>query len=111
MLAEAQQNCAARGIANADFLLDAFPDEPADWVNSFLVFQHILPERGIFLLRRLFACLAPGGVATLHLTAYRTNAHLAASLEDVRHTRFDGRTLHVLDAPDTLVQGHMRMYD
>lgn len=111
MLALARRNCEAHGVDNADFLLDAFPDEPADWVNSFLVFQHIVPERGIVLLRRLLACLAPGGVATLHVTAYRTNAHLSASLEDVRHTRFDGRMLVVVDTPETFSEGRMRMYD
>ncbi len=35
--------------------------ERADWVNSFLVFQHIMPERGFPLLRQLLDRLRPGG--------------------------------------------------
>ncbi len=102
ILAEAALNCEARGVANVKFAEGYLLAERADWVNSFLVFQHIMPERGFPLLRQLLDRLRPGGVASIHLTTYRTNDHLQPSLEDVRYSRFDGRLLKVLDAPSTM---------
>lgn len=111
MLAEAAVNCELRGVANVKFAEGCLLAERADWVNSFLVFQHIMPERGFPLLRQLLDRLRPGGVASIHLTAYRTNDHLQPSLEDVRYSRFDGRHLEVIVATDVMPTGRMRMYD
>ncbi len=111
MLVEASQNCEARGLGNVVFAENSLIAGDADWVNSFLVFQHIPPDRGFPLLRQLLDQLRPGGVASLHLTAYRNNDHLAPSLEDVRYSRFDGRHLEVLAAPEVMPTGRMRMYD
>ena len=47
------------------------PDGPFDWINSFIVFQHIPPARGMELLEALMARLAPGGFVSLHLTVWR----------------------------------------
>jgi SAM-dependent methyltransferase len=55
--------------------VDALPDGPFDWINSFIVFQHIPPARGIGLLGDLLARLAPGGLVSLHLTVWR-DGHL-----------------------------------
>jgi SAM-dependent methyltransferase len=51
------------------------PDGPFDWINSFIVFQHIPPERGLALIDDLLARLAPGGLISLHVTVWR-DAHL-----------------------------------
>lgn len=110
MLAEAARACEARGVRNVAFADDLLAAASADWVNSFLVFQHIPPERGIVLLGQLLRQLRPGGVTSLHLTAYRSNDHLPPSLEDVRYSRFDGRTLEVLAGAES-EGGRMRMYD
>lgn len=50
------------------------PDGPFDWINSFIVFQHIPPERGLALMGQLLDRLAPGGVVTLHVTVWREPA-------------------------------------
>ncbi len=51
------------------------PDGPFDWINSYIVFQHIPPERGLALIDDLLARLAPGGLVSLHVTVWR-DAHL-----------------------------------
>jgi SAM-dependent methyltransferase len=50
---------------------DQMPDGPFDWINSFIVFQHIPPARGVAILEDLLARLAPGGAVSLHLTIWR----------------------------------------
>ena len=65
----------AGGKANLSFTLE-FPQGPFDWINSFIVFQHIPPDRGMELLERMLYELAEDGVLTLHFTLYR-NAALA----------------------------------
>jgi SAM-dependent methyltransferase len=57
--------------------VDRLPDGPFDWINSFIVFQHIPPQRGLDLLRQLMARLAPDGAVSLHLTIWR-DARVAA---------------------------------
>ena len=54
---------------------DRLPDGPFDWLNSYIVFQHMPPEQGYVLLDQLLERLAPGGFVSLHFTFYR-DAHL-----------------------------------
>ena len=71
MLDEAAKNCAARGLGNVRLLLS--DDELSgltgeyDLVHSFIVFQHIPPERGRVILRRLLDLIAPAGVGSIHV--------------------------------------------
>ncbi len=71
MLDEATRNCTARGLGNVRLLLS--DDELSgltgeyDLVHSFIVFQHIPPERGRVILRRLLDFIAPGGVGAIHV--------------------------------------------
>lgn len=51
------------------------PGGAFDWINSYVVFQHIPPAEGLALLKRALALLAPGGFVSIQLTAWRT-AHL-----------------------------------
>ncbi len=48
---------------------------PFDWVNSFIVLQHIPPARGLALIADLIATVRPGGFLSLHVTTFR-DAHL-----------------------------------
>lgn len=112
MLAEAARERMARGIAPDNVAFQSeLPDAPYDWVNSYLVFQHIPPERGYELLARLLCGLSPRGIATIHMPAYRTLPHLAPNLDDVALMRFDGRTLETVQFVDQPVLGRIRMYD
>jgi SAM-dependent methyltransferase len=61
----------ARARVSKVTYVDALPDGPFDWINSFIVFQHIPPARGVAILEDLLARLAPGGAVSLHLTIWR----------------------------------------
>jgi 2-polyprenyl-3-methyl-5-hydroxy-6-metoxy-1,4-benzoquinol methylase len=72
MLAEAERNCRARGIDNVTLARcdDALSQLSGrfDFIVSLIVLQHIPPSRGLAIVRRLLARLAPAGVAVLQLT-------------------------------------------
>lgn len=48
---------------------------PFDWVNSFIVLQHIPPARGVILMDDLLAMVRPGGFLSLQVTTSR-DTHL-----------------------------------
>lgn len=61
----------ARKRGGRALYVEALPDGPFDWINSFIVLQHIPPARGLSLIEALLARLAPGGFLSLHLTIWR----------------------------------------
>lgn len=69
MLAEAKKNAAEQNMANAAFLQsdDTLSNirEQFDLVHSFIVFQHIPPERGREIFSALLAKIAPGGIGAV----------------------------------------------
>lgn len=71
MLNEAARNCAAFGLDKVQLLLS--DDDLSrltgkyDLVHSFIVFQHIPPERGRVIFRRLLDFIAPGGIGAIHV--------------------------------------------
>ena len=72
MLQEARQNCENFGLSNVtlqdanEFLLDGH--EEFDFVHSFIVLQHIKPELGYTLIRKMTSVLEDGGAGMLHVT-------------------------------------------
>ena len=78
MLAEARRNCEAAGAHNVKLVLsdDALSavEGPFDLVHSVLVFQHIAPQRGREIFRRMLGMLAPGGAGALQFT-YAKSRH------------------------------------
>jgi SAM-dependent methyltransferase len=60
-------------FAKADDVLSTV-DGPFDFINTYIVLQHISPERGEPLIRRLLDLLRDGGVGALHLT-YSNSSH------------------------------------
>jgi len=61
MRAESAVQANARGLKNVEFV-PALPDGvTVDWINSYIVFQHILPRTGYELLRGLLSRLVIGG--------------------------------------------------
>jgi 2-polyprenyl-3-methyl-5-hydroxy-6-metoxy-1,4-benzoquinol methylase len=72
MLREAGQNCENFGLSNvslrdASEFLDVEQDE-FDFVHSFIVLQHIKPELGFTLIRKMTSVLDDGGAGMLHVT-------------------------------------------
>jgi len=83
MLDEARRNCAARRVTNVELVLagdagDALAGVTGDFdfVNSYIVFQHVPPRLGEAITRALLERLRPGGVGALHFT-YGWRAGLA----------------------------------
>jgi SAM-dependent methyltransferase len=70
MLSEARANAAAAGVANVDLRLSdddlSQVTESYELVHSFIVFQHLEPERGKKIFGRLIGKVAPGGMAAIH---------------------------------------------
>ena len=95
--------------ARARFV-EALPDGPFDWINSFMVFQHIPTQRGMILLDQLLDRLAPGGVTSLHFTIGRADRLKTAGPFGLKPARYDGSLLHRLQlrhAP----KGSVLMFD
>jgi len=112
MLARAEQRRQQLNATGIEFQQDIPAPQTVDWINSYLVLQHIPPERGYGLISHLLASLRSGGVASVHFTAYREQAHLRASdIEDIGLFRFDGEALHVIEPAKDLPVGRMRMFD
>lgn len=86
-VSDAMRAAAARHLAEAghtDVALFRTPDEaaalgPYDWVNSYIVLQHIPPRRGYRLIAQIAAMVAPQGALSLHVTAFRDAALAAPS--------------------------------
>lgn len=101
MLAEAARNAGLQNVSNVKFLrtddLDSVAPESVDMIHSILVFQHIPPNRGEVILKKLLGKLKPGGLGALHLTVAR-NAPLAkrvvASVR--RHSSIVNRACNLL---------------
>jgi SAM-dependent methyltransferase len=72
MLAECRKNCDAQGLGNVLLLVSddslSSIERSFDLVHSFIVFQHIPPERGRGLFRKLLTYLRPGGVCAVHFS-------------------------------------------
>jgi SAM-dependent methyltransferase len=65
----------ARGRGGRAVYIEALPEGRFDWINSFIVFQHIPPARGLELIDVLLARLAPGGFVSLQVTTWFEDRH------------------------------------
>jgi 2-polyprenyl-3-methyl-5-hydroxy-6-metoxy-1,4-benzoquinol methylase len=89
MLQEAARNHAALGLANIDLRLadDALSslDGTFDFVNSYIVLQHIPVRRGDRIIRRLLGRVGANGFAMLHVALRRRGALKTAVYLAKRH--------------------------
>lgn len=60
----------ARGRGSKVTYSETLPDGPFDWINSFIVFQHIPPHRGLAIIADLMDRLADGGMVSLQVTTW-----------------------------------------
>jgi SAM-dependent methyltransferase len=90
MLRAAEENARRRGVAQIAFQT---PDElfasahRFDLINASLVFQHIPPQDGLMLLRRLLERLAPLGVGVFSFP-FRRSANALANAARAARRRF-----------------------
>ncbi len=62
----------ARDVVPANVALTTdFPAGPFDWINSYIVFQHIPPAEGLLLIDRCLAAAAPCAFISLQVTGWR----------------------------------------
>jgi 2-polyprenyl-3-methyl-5-hydroxy-6-metoxy-1,4-benzoquinol methylase len=90
MLALARQNLEEQDITNFSVATE-LRESGFDWINSLLVFQHIKPEIGIDLLRKLLQALAKGGVISLQFSMFRDQLIMSRTTQNAAFARFDGR--------------------
>lgn len=90
MIAEAEKNCRFFQANNTTFVIS--DDELSkvsgtfDLVLSFIVFQHIVPERGLPIMDRLLGMVAPGGLAIFQVSVRRPERSLPAQMKyGLRH--------------------------
>ena len=110
----ATRNVEAAGATNVTVYesIDALPSEAQfDWVNSYIVFQHIPPERGYILLEALLARLRPGGVFSLHFGIARDRALLPASTNRIDLYREEEGGIRPLVATAETSETRMSMFD
>lgn len=72
MLAEARKNASNENVSNVKFensqkILFEMKEE-FDFVHSFIVFQHIRPNRGEVIFEKILKMLKTGGIGVLHVT-------------------------------------------
>lgn len=69
MIALARETAPANAVFSTDLPAGSF-----DWINSYIVFQHIPPEEGLKLLDRCLDAAGPGAFVSLHFTGWRDGA-------------------------------------
>ena len=87
---------------------DTLPDGPFGWINSFIVLQHIPPDRGLEILGDLLARLAPGGMVSIQLTIWRDARHERPAVTGWRRIFADMRYRRWVQ---NLPVGQIWMYD
>jgi SAM-dependent methyltransferase len=72
MLSEARKQADLRGLKNVEFKLssgaDTIPTNSFDFVNTFIVLQHMTRQQGETAIRAMLDGLADEGVGAIHLT-------------------------------------------
>jgi SAM-dependent methyltransferase len=95
--------------ANVELTTD-LPDGPFDWINSYIVFQHIPPERGYGLLDELLQRAAESCLLSVHFTFFKDarglNDH---GIDPIRFGIIEGDSIRPLILKDR--ERRMMMFD
>ncbi len=116
MLELTAANLAAAGITNAtavlgDDTLSAVTGR-FNFVNTYIVLQHIPPERGILLIRRLLQLLDVGGVFSLQMTYAKERRFFPHETGRASYYRRTGQTVQDLVAVENAApEGTITMFD
>lgn len=84
----------------------ALPAGPHDWVNSFVVFQHIEPTEGLALLKRVLGTLNPNGFASIQITGWRTDHALPTGLRKLKRAAHFALARAGARPAESLIQMH-----
>jgi len=117
MLEEARKNCRSFGLGNVEFYLsngdfERWPRQ-YEFVNSYIVLQHIPVRRGYTIIDRLLGLVAAGGIAMLHVSLRRRLSPMHSAAYQVRHKiPFAGYALNLLQGRHLFApQMQMNEYD
>ena len=86
-------------------------DISLDWINSFIVFQHIPPSKALPLLNDMLGRLRTGGKVSLHFTFAKDDRMLEWSMRQVHYYRMWEDTLHVLSEKPAVEEAVQSVYD
>ncbi len=98
-------------IQNIDFVSELPADVRLDWINSYIVFQHIPPARGYVILENLLRRLNQGGVVSLQVTYYHGPSHEMTLMRELGAYAYDGVNVRLLAPAAIKDVGAMSMYD
>jgi SAM-dependent methyltransferase len=110
MRAEADRQKISRSIPNVHFVEQIPVGQTFDWINSYIVFQHILPSTGYIILKDLLSALAPRGWTSIQLTFAHDYRDLTSLQRDTYAFSYDGDRAVALEFKETPI-GEMSMYD
>jgi 2-polyprenyl-3-methyl-5-hydroxy-6-metoxy-1,4-benzoquinol methylase len=87
MISEAERNFESGKLTNYRFENDLFCVETRpDFVNSYIVLQHIPVGRGYLIIRQLCRILNPGGSIMIHISLRRRLSPLKAAAYFIKHS-------------------------
>lgn len=100
MLELCRKHAAEAGVVN----VNVFPSDDTlsavqgkfELVNTYIVLQHVPPQRGYRLLQAMLGCLAVGGVGSLQMTFAKARKFLAHEAPRAAYYRRDGNMVHDL---------------
>jgi SAM-dependent methyltransferase len=116
MLKLANANLAECGITNAVVVLgdDSLSEVTGtfNFVNSYIVLQHIPPERGILIIARLLRYLQIGGVFSLQMTYAKERRFFQHERDRAQFYRRTGTVIQdLLPVDNDLPEGTITMFD
>jgi SAM-dependent methyltransferase len=111
MLSKARNAAKVRGVSNVRFIDTLGPKDRFDWINSYLVFQHIPPQRGYAILADLFTRLESRGFCSMHFPLFRSGEVAGNSIHVGSHWFCDDQSVRLLVENDNDPTGIMRMFD
>jgi len=82
-----------------------------DWINSYIVFQHIPPETGYRILEQLLSILKAGGYFSLHFTIFKSAPPSAPSSKEEFFQQIDSSVVKILSENRRDAPGEIQMYD
>lgn len=109
MLAMAGQHAREYG-ADVELVKKIPTGRTFDWVNSFIVLQHIHPSVGYAIIEDLWSCVAPGGIIDFQLTAYKDSRMAYEIHKELDVFKYDGDTVKTYSS-SKIDAGHLSMFD
>lgn len=100
----------SRAPSNVELTVD-MPDGPFDWINSYIVFQHIPPNRGYDLFERLLSRAGETCLLSVHFTFFKDGRGLNDhGIDAMRFGTWDGEVIRPI-MRNVRERTTMMMYD